>query len=126
MTEKEIDPIIVEFRETRKALKIAQNAAAEQMGIGATVLSGYENGRVSPQLDFVRTWAEWLGLGLILTDGEDEAPAASAAGSDDLVTVRLTRYQAALAMGVLGHANGQNRMAKDLQNIAELIGEALD
>lgn len=129
MSDIEIDPIVAELRSVRKSMNIQQKDMADQIGLGPTVLSGYENGRISPQLSTVRRWSAQLGLGLLLVDDEDEADPTPTA-DDGTCTVRLSKYHLALAMGMLtaeatAHRADSPGLANDLQEIANLLAQAL-
>lgn len=119
------DPIIAELRQIRLDRKLKQNAAANLIGIGPSVMSAYEAGSTSPQLDTVRTWVRVMDLDLRLIPGG--AAKDPRAVSDELSAVRLTRYQTALAMGMLVAAGqrGSDQMSRDLMEIADLLAQSL-
>lgn len=120
---RDLDPIVVELRRIRTDARIPQNKFADQLGIGASRFSSYENG-TSPQLSVLRYWAAALGRDLVLA-GDDKIPAARPTG--DTVQVELSRYQIALAMGMLIAASYQNegQLSADLKAVADALARAM-
>lgn len=116
------DPLVVALRDIRTERKTKQSVAAQEMGIGQSALSSYENGVTSPQLSMLRIWTKWAGvdLGLIQLDFTPRQPG---------VEIRMTQYQAALAMGMLlaesGRCADQPKLAADLREIAAVLAAGL-
>lgn len=133
--ELEPDPICVELLEIRLAIGFKQFEAAEEIGIGASNLSGYERGATSPQLKTVHAWAAVLGKRLALVDdtaGVTKKPSTKKANNpysaDNTVRIDLDRYQVALGMGMLLAAAKDartDRLAEDLERLADVFAMAL-
>lgn len=130
MTDK-IDPIVSQLKQMRIDQKLKQYEAADMLGIGHSMMSSYENGAVCPRIDQVRSWADVFGMELTLASN-GAAPVVSrerdrASAGPSTVSVKLTQYQAALAMGMLiaSSQNGTGQMAADLKEIADTLAHAL-
>lgn len=68
VTNNRLDPITLELRELRYKRGIRQKALAERMGYSRRTLSQVECGNITPDLFFVRTWAQALGMTLEVRD----------------------------------------------------------
>lgn len=125
---KSLDPIVVRLRALRVESGTKQKDVADAIRVGHSVMSAYENGSCPTPLRVVREWATLFGRDLQLT-GEGKAPAAmkSPARAPGLVSVELTRYQAALASGTVLAAvqQDQSDTSKELVEIAKLLVLAL-
>lgn len=115
----EIDPLISVLRDMRGSTK--QVDAAREIGFSQSMLSSYESGRVSPKLSDLRLWVKWLGADLAVIQAGFNKPV------DDTVEFRLTKYQAALAMGMLlAHAGSKDsQTSDDLREIADIMVRSL-
>ena len=134
-----IHPVVAELRQLRLDLGIRQATAADDMGASQGMLSGYENGATSPQMWFVELWAEYFGRKLVLERVEVDEPKAARRKkgaevqpeieADPCLSVQLTRYQIALAMGMIIAARRDDGMSaklgEDLQGIADALARAL-
>jgi transcriptional regulator with XRE-family HTH domain len=121
---KNVDPIVVELRRIRIESGTKQKDIADAIQIGHSVMSAYENGACPPQIDTVRDWATVLGRSLQLVD--PDGPVAQPVRSG----VRLTKYQTALAMGMLlaeaSRTRGRSEsVAADLEQIADILARSL-
>lgn len=136
--EKQIDPVVSQLRQAREEAGIKQNEISATLGLEPTRLSSYENGRVSPKIDMVRDWAYALDFDLALNKIERPGrrrrsaapPAADLDIPEDLAAVYLSRYQAALAMGMLmaQAAASQEKspsLADDLRVIADIVARSI-
>lgn len=134
-TKKNADPIVTSLRKIREELSIKQYELADTIGLGsASTMASYELGTVSPQLDVLRDWAYALDQELQMVPVEkkksrtrpaEETPEPVA---DNSIVVRLSQYQAALAMGILtgdAHTISSPKLSKDVLVIAELLAIAL-
>lgn len=63
-----LDPIALALRELRYQRGIRQRELADRMGYSRRTLSQVECGNVTPDLFFVKTWAQALGYRLELTE----------------------------------------------------------
>ena len=132
-----IDPIINKLREERLDRKIKQKDLAGMLDLNTdSSLSAYENGQVVPRITFVRDWAYALDFELVLNKVEKPTRRRKAASAstdeipEDLSPVYLSKYQTALAMGVLVGQVSQLRevsptMAADLQMIADILARSI-
>lgn len=127
--ERYVDPMVAELKQIRVDNKVQQQAAASEIGIGASMLSAYENGAVSPQLATIRAWSARFGRDVVLTSKSS----TTASVSDEILgrtsVVRLSQYQTALAMGMLLAEASRNSsspgMAAELYQIADILAKSL-
>lgn len=124
---QKLDPLVVQLRQARLDVGLKSQEFAEAINMNAATFSGLENG-ATVKLSVLRTWAYELGFEPILKPTRkhrvavpsDDLPA-------DLTTVHLSRYQTALASGMLisqamaARASGSESVADDLQVIADIL-----
>ena len=132
-----VDPTILQLREERIKRKIKQKDLASTLDLNTdSTLSSYESGQVTPRISFVRDWAYALDFQIELVPIEKPSRGRrnTASSADDipadLMTVHLSRYQTALAMGILIGQSGALRtdspgMAADLQVIADILARSI-
>ena len=115
------------LRQLRLDQGVKQKDLAEMLDLGYSVMSAYENGVVSPQLDVVYRWADVFGLQLDLVPNGGRAPVRKVAPKSTTYTVELSQYQVALAMGMLIAASREatGQMSADLQDVANALARAL-
>lgn len=63
----DLDPLCAHLRAERLNRGLSLRAVALPMGLSATHLSGYENGRAKPSLPTLHAWAYLLGYDVTLT-----------------------------------------------------------
>lgn len=127
-----IDPVVEQLRQERIDRRVKSKDLAESIGLNPSTLSSYESGTVSPQLSVIRDWAYALDHEPTLNRIGKTSP-RSRMKSDipaDLATVHLSRYQIALAMGMLyspmmSSRDDQPKMSADLQVIINILARAL-
>lgn len=127
-----VDPIVAQLRDIRLSANIKQKDIANLIGVGPSNLSAYEVGSNVPRIDTVQDWSTALDMQLVL------APADSTTKSrigrkqpvdDGTTVVRLTRYQIALAVGMLlstAHATSSEKLSKEITEICDSLARSLD
>ena len=138
--EIQVDPFVLTLREERLARKIPLTELSAALDTPHSTLSNYETGKggsAAPRVDLVRDWANLLDYDLQMVKAEKPSrrrrlPAQQEADDipEDLTAVYLSRYQAALAMGMLmaQAAASQEKspaLADDLRIIADIVARSI-
>lgn len=115
-----VDPMIADLTQIRIEFDIKQKELANRIEVGQSVMSAYENGTCSPQLHTMRAWTEALGHDLVLAIHTGVVPPKLVEATTG---VPLTRYQMALAAGILLSVarSGDGMTSSELEQIANIL-----
>lgn len=138
--ETQVDPFVLTLRNERLSRNVKLTELAATLDIPHSTLSNYETakgGSAAPRIDLMRDWANLLDydLQLVKVEKTTRRRRSSAQTNDDdipedLTAVYLSRYQAALAMGMLmaQAAASQDKspsLADDLRIIADIVARSI-